>query len=79
MFGIGVLVLSVFPAIGDFGLIAALSVLYAFLASLLVLPSALVVWERLFGAGDITAATPGATGAGAGTGTLGATGGATDD
>jgi predicted RND superfamily exporter protein len=60
MFGIGVLVLSVFPAIGDFGLIAALSVLYAFLASLLVLPSALVVWERLFGAGDITAATPGA-------------------
>ncbi len=60
MFGIGVLVLSVFPAIGDFGLIAALSVFYAFAASLLVLPSALVVWERLFGAGDVDAATPGA-------------------
>jgi predicted RND superfamily exporter protein len=60
MFGIGVLVLSVFPAIGDFGLIAALSVFYAFTASLLVLPSALVVWERLFGAGDVAAATPGA-------------------
>jgi predicted RND superfamily exporter protein len=60
MFGIGVLVLSVFPAIGDFGLIAALSVFYAFMASLLVLPAALVVWERLFGAGDIDAATPGA-------------------
>jgi hypothetical protein len=55
-----VLVLSVFPAIGDFGLIAALSVFYAFVASLLVLPSALVVWERFFGAGDIEAATPGA-------------------
>jgi predicted RND superfamily exporter protein len=62
MFGIGVLVLSVFPAIGDFGLIAALSVFYAFTASLLVLPSALVVWERLFGAGGIEAATPGASG-----------------
>ena len=63
MFGIGVLVFSVFPAIGDFGLIAALSVFYAFLASLLVLPSALVVWERLFGVGAIDARTPGARGA----------------
>jgi predicted RND superfamily exporter protein len=60
VFGIGVLVLSVFPAIGDFGLIAALSVLYAFVASLVVLPSALVVWERLFGAGGVDAPTPGA-------------------
>jgi predicted RND superfamily exporter protein len=58
--GIGVLVLSVFPAIGDFGVLAALSVLYAFLASLVVLPAALVVWERLVGAGDVDAATPGA-------------------
>jgi predicted RND superfamily exporter protein len=61
VFGIGVLVLSVFPAIGDFGLLTALSVIYAFLSSLLVLPSALVVWERLFGVGDVDAATPGAT------------------
>jgi len=49
VFGIGVLVLSVFPAIGDFGLLTALSVVYAFLSSLLVLPSALVLWERVFG------------------------------
>ncbi len=46
-FGIGVLVLSVFPAIGQFGLLTALSVVYAYLASLLVLPSVLVVWARL--------------------------------
>jgi predicted RND superfamily exporter protein len=52
VFGIGVLVLSVFPAIGDFGLLTALSVIYAFLSSLLVLPSALVVWERIFGEGS---------------------------
>jgi predicted RND superfamily exporter protein len=60
VFGIGVLVLAVFPAIGDFGLLTGLSVVYAFLSSLLVLPSALVVWERLFGVGDVHAATPGA-------------------
>jgi predicted RND superfamily exporter protein len=59
VFGIGVLVLSVFPAIGDFGLLTGLSVIYAFLSSLLVLPAALVVWERLFGVGDIDAETPG--------------------
>ena len=52
VFGIGVLVLAVFPAIGQFGLLAALSVFYAFLSSLLVLPSALVVWAKLFGRGD---------------------------
>jgi predicted RND superfamily exporter protein len=49
VFGIGVLVLSVFPAIGDFGVLTALSVVYAFLTSLLVLPAALVVRERLVG------------------------------
>jgi hypothetical protein len=41
----------VFPAIGQFGLLAGLSVFYAFLASLFVLPSALVVWARLFDRG----------------------------
>jgi predicted RND superfamily exporter protein len=61
VFGIGVLVLSVFPAIGDFGVLTALSVVYAFLSSLLVLPAALVVWERVFGelrSFDVTADTP---------------------
>jgi predicted RND superfamily exporter protein len=53
-FGIGVLVLSVFPAIGQFGLLAALSVFYAFLSSMLVLPSTLVVWARLFDGGGGT-------------------------
>ena len=44
VFGIGVLVLSIFPAIGQFGLLTALSVFYAYLAALYVLPSVLVVW-----------------------------------
>ncbi|MFB6205275.1 MAG: RND family transporter [Haloglomus sp.] len=51
VFGIGVLVLSVFPAIGQFGLLTGLSVVYSFTASLLVLPSALVVWAQLTGDG----------------------------
>jgi predicted RND superfamily exporter protein len=63
VFGIGVLVLSVFPAIGQFGLLAALSVFYAFVSSLLVLPSTLVVWARVFdgGGGASTPATPEST------------------
>jgi len=47
VFGIGVLALAVFPAIGQFGILTALSVAYAFLTSLLVLPSVLVLWDRL--------------------------------
>jgi len=46
-FGIGVLALAVFPAMGQFGILTALSVVYAFLTSILVLPSVLVVWDRL--------------------------------
>ena len=49
VFGIGVLVLSLFPAIGQFGLLTGLSVFYAYLASLYVLPSVLVVWARVTG------------------------------
>jgi predicted RND superfamily exporter protein len=49
VFGIGVLVLSVFPAIGQFGVRTGLSVIYSFIASLLVLPSALAVWARFVG------------------------------
>ena len=45
--GIGVLVLSLFPAIGQFGLLTALSVFYSYLASLYVLPSVLVLWARI--------------------------------
>jgi predicted RND superfamily exporter protein len=47
VFGIGVLSLALFPAIGQFGVLTALSIFYSFFASLLVLPSALVVWDHL--------------------------------
>lgn len=47
VFGIGVLTLSVFPAIGQFGALTGLSVAYSVFASLVVLPSALVVRARL--------------------------------
>ena len=49
VFGIGTLTLSVFPAIGNFGVLTGLSVLYSFLASLFVLPAALTVWARFTG------------------------------
>jgi predicted RND superfamily exporter protein len=48
-FGIGVLVLAVLSVLGQFGSLTALSIVYSFFASLLVLPSALVVWDRLVG------------------------------
>ncbi|MFB6157171.1 MAG: hypothetical protein ABEJ34_04955, partial [Haloferacaceae archaeon] len=44
--GLGVLVLAITPLLGQFGLLTALSILYSYLASLLVLPSTLVVWHR---------------------------------
>jgi predicted RND superfamily exporter protein len=56
VFGIGVLVLALNPALGAFGVLISLSVLYAYLASLIVLPSVLVVWAFL--AGDDTAKLP---------------------
>ncbi|MFB6251466.1 MAG: RND family transporter [Halobellus sp.] len=46
-FGIGVLVLAVLSVLGQFGVLTAISIIYSFLASLLVLPSALVVWDRI--------------------------------
>jgi predicted RND superfamily exporter protein len=52
VFGIGVLVLALNPALGAFGALISLSVLYAYLASLLVLPSVIVVWARLRGDTD---------------------------
>ncbi|MFB6220274.1 MAG: RND family transporter [Halolamina sp.] len=47
VFGIGVLVLAVLTVLGQFGILTALSVFYSFLASVVVLPSALVLWDRL--------------------------------
>lgn len=44
--GIGVLVLAVLDVLGQFGILTALSVLYSYLVSLLILPSVLVLWDR---------------------------------
>ena len=46
-FGIGVLTLAVLSVLGQFGILTAMSIVYSFLASLLVLPSALAVWDRI--------------------------------
>ncbi|WP_135364141.1 efflux RND transporter permease subunit [Halosimplex halophilum] len=45
--GMGMLVFALNPAIGVFGLLTALSVVYAYLASIVVLPSTLVLWDRV--------------------------------
>ena len=45
--GLGVLYLALIPLIAEYGLLIALSVGYAYLASILVLPSTIVVWHRL--------------------------------
>jgi len=47
--GFGVLVLALVPSLQRFGFITAVAITYAFLASVLVLPSLLTVWERLGG------------------------------
>jgi predicted RND superfamily exporter protein len=54
--GIGVLVLAITPVLGQFGLLTGLSILYSYLASILVLPSTLVVWARLTDRGTDTSA-----------------------
>lgn len=46
VFGIGVLVLAIFPAIQQFGLLTGLSVFYSFVASIVILPSVLVLWAQ---------------------------------
>jgi hypothetical protein len=48
-FGIGVLVLAILSVLGQFGILTALSIVYSFLASIFVLPSALVLWDRAVG------------------------------
>ncbi len=45
--GIGVLVIAITPVLGQFGLLTGATVLYSYLASIVVLPPALVVWSRL--------------------------------
>ena len=55
--GIGVLVLAIFPVLGQFGVLIALTVVYSYVTSLIVTPSVVVLWERL--AVDTSATTTG--------------------
>ncbi len=52
--GFGILAFGFFPVLRQFGTITAIMIGYAFLASVLVLPSLLVVWARTVGAGSWT-------------------------
>jgi predicted RND superfamily exporter protein len=47
--GFGTLVFAILPVLRQFGIITGLTIIYAFLASVLVLPSLLVLWTRYFG------------------------------
>ncbi|MDS0295367.1 efflux RND transporter permease subunit [Halogeometricum luteum] len=47
--GIGVLVIALTPILGQFGMVIAISIFYSYLASVVVLPSTLVVWDRYIG------------------------------
>ncbi|WP_135820670.1 efflux RND transporter permease subunit [Halostella litorea] len=53
--GFGVLALAIFPALQQFGIITGLTIVYAFLASVVVLPSLLVVWTKYLSPDDIPA------------------------
>ena len=47
--GFGVLLFAILPPLQQFGLITGLTILYAFLGSVFVLPSFLVLWTRYLG------------------------------
>jgi predicted RND superfamily exporter protein len=49
--GFGVLAFAILPPLRQFGIITGLTIVYAFLASVLVLPSLLAVWTRYLGPG----------------------------
>uniref|UniRef100_UPI000FFBE92C MMPL family transporter n=1 Tax=Halorussus pelagicus TaxID=2505977 RepID=UPI000FFBE92C len=65
--GFGVLVFAILPALQQFGVITGLTIVYAFLASVLVLPSLLVLWTRYLGPGETDASQPSAAVANGGT------------
>ena len=44
--GFGVLIVAILPPLQQFGLITGITIIYAFLGSVLVLPSLLVLWTR---------------------------------
>ncbi|MFB6188719.1 MAG: MMPL family transporter [Halapricum sp.] len=63
--GFGVLAFALLPPLQQFGIITGLTIIYAFLASVLVLPSLLVVWTRYFGPAEkLDVEPPSATGEG---------------
>jgi predicted RND superfamily exporter protein len=45
--GIGVLVLAITPLLGQFGLIIATTIIYAYMFSIVMLPSVLVIWAKI--------------------------------
>ncbi|HMB50174.1 MAG TPA: MMPL family transporter [Natronoarchaeum rubrum] len=47
--GFGVLVFAIMPPLQQFGIITGMTIIYAFVASVVVLPSLLVVWTRYIG------------------------------
>jgi len=47
--GFGTLAFAILPVLQQFGIITGLTIIYAFLASVLVLPSFLVLWTRYLG------------------------------
>lgn len=52
--GFAVLLVAILPFLQSFGLITALTIVFAFLASVFVLPSLLVVWARFMGHDTVT-------------------------
>ncbi|MFP8953433.1 MMPL family transporter [Natrialbaceae archaeon A-arb3/5] len=53
--GFSTLALAFLPAVRQFGIVTALTITYAFLASVLVLPTLLVLWTRYFGSDHLAA------------------------
>jgi predicted RND superfamily exporter protein len=51
--GLGVLVIAITPVLGQFGILTGLTILYSYLASVIIVPSALVIWSQ-FAEYDIT-------------------------
>jgi predicted RND superfamily exporter protein len=77
--GFGVLVFAILPPLQQFGFITGLTIVYAFFASVFILPSLLVVWTRYLGPSEMLPDSPDAgtaTPAAAGGGAAAANGGA---
>jgi predicted RND superfamily exporter protein len=50
--GFGVLAFAIVPPIQQFGIITGITIIYAFLGSVFVLPSFLVLWTKYLGPDD---------------------------